>query len=91
MALKGPCRVDPALPGPEIAVERRRETPRLRTSSTNGGADVGQLVGRDADVVELLGDGERNAVAVVQGASPGREHRPLGPLPPRLLAPSARA
>src|SRR2546427_594607 len=50
---------------------------------------VAQLVDSDADVIRLLGEGERRAVAVREGAPPRRERDMLGALRPRLLRPAA--
>jgi hypothetical protein len=48
---------------------------------------VRQLIGRYSDMVELLADGEGNAIAIVETATPSGEYGTLGPLPPRLLSP----
>ncbi len=53
------------------------------------GRGVAQLVGRDADVIGLLGETERHAVAIEQRAAPRRQHNALGALCLRLLGPAA--
>ena len=49
---------------------------------------IAQLVGRHADVIGLLRERERDAVAVQQRATARREHDPLGALRLRLLRPA---
>jgi hypothetical protein len=53
-----------------------------------GSPGIGQLIGCNTDVVELLADGKGNAVAVVQAPTPCRQDGSLGPLPLRLVGPA---
>src|SRR5919112_1658555 len=49
---------------------------------------IGQLVGSDADVIELLSDRQGDAVTIVQSAPTGRENGPLSALTPGLFRPA---
>ena len=76
--VEGTVQVDPALAGPELPVERRGGDPEVPDDEAEGGRRVVQLVRGDPDVVELLGHGQRHAVAIVERAAASRQHPPLG-------------
>ena len=82
------AQIDPALLRPELAVQCRCGGAEVAHQKPEGGPAVLQLVRRDADVVELLRDGERNAVAIVKGTPPRREDHPLGSLALGLPGPA---
>ena len=69
------------LPG----ARREAEPPRDERAV---GRRIAQLVGRDADVIGLLGEPERRAVAIEQRAAARRQHDALGALRLRLLGPA---
>src|SRR5690349_4470589 len=82
--------IDPSLPGLELAIQRRRGDAQGSHQRDERRANVLELVGRYANVVELLRDREGDAVSVVQGAPAGRKHHLFGALPGGFPLPSFR-
>ncbi|PYP52099.1 MAG: hypothetical protein DMD45_05775 [Gemmatimonadetes bacterium] len=65
----------------------RREAEPARDERAVGGG-IAQLIRRDADVIGLLAEAERRAVAIEQRATPRRQDDALGALRLRLLRPA---
>ena len=86
--VEGTVQIDPPLARLKLAIEGRRGNAQISHQQDKAGADVLQLIRRDADMIELLGDGQRDAVAVVQRPATRRLNRAHGALPLRLLGPS---
>src|SRR5215217_5318317 len=84
---EGPVVIKPALAGAKIAGEHWPGDAELAADKASRGRDIRQLVGGNADVIELLADGEGHAVSVEQPTAPGGKHGPFGPLPPGLVCP----
>ena len=64
--VEGAVQIDPPLARAELAVEGGSGDTEVPHQQPERGAPVLQLVRRDADVVELLSDGERHTVSVVE-------------------------
>ena len=86
-SVEGAVEIDPALPGPELPVERCGGDTEAPDDEAERGGRVVQLVGSDADVIELLGHGQRHAIAIVERAPARGQHPPLGPAALRELRP----
>src|SRR6185436_9219510 len=84
---EGAVPVGPLLSG-EIAIDLSSRQLQLRAEETDRGTAVDQLVGRHADMIELLGHCERHAIAVEQRSAPRRQHRTFSPLRLRFAGPA---